>query len=366
MKSATFLVGAFVMGGSQWPPLASRKIISQGLPRNGMKSDERDPAGVESVFYQAKKIRKTQLARLARKTKPGSKNPGGKRRQRRQRGFLGGEQDPIPVGQRAVERMKQQISLPLELENDDKELEALATMRVLLEKDFQHLKDKTVVLPDGQECHVLTQFPDVYGDIRMLRFLRKDRAKNPVSASISYRKFLRWRRDNDVDLVRAQVEVYPYKVPSKLQVISNLLPCDFDGHSFEDSVLISLYVGQWQTSDLARLIIQDDNELSLQDFLLYWTYNFEPLHKQLHAKSAAQKTMVFVNANSDLDGFRIQQLSPSFISIVLKPWVQQLQANYPETAKRIDVIHPPRVVALLWKLITPLLSPGTVAKIRIR
>jgi len=75
---------------------------------------------------------------------------------------------------------------------------------------------------------------------------------------------------------------------------------------------------------------------------------------------------VFVEAISDLKGFSLRQITPAFVSLVLRPWISELQANYPETAKRINVVHLPKVVSLLWKAVNPMISPGTAAKIRIR
>ena len=341
--------------------------------------ESREPAGVENMFAVAQTMSKSQAKRLAEKVKPGSRltwfPQGGKRRRRRRvdpkdglhhaGGHVSGH-----AGQKEVADMIEKISLPPAWEfKNDKELGNLASMKILLQNDFEALTDTTVQLPSGERVSVVTHFPDAYGDVRILRFLRKDRAEDPISASLSFRRYLHWRRDNSVDEVRAAVEARPFAVPPKIQLLSELLPCDFDmnAESLQQGsgkgVLITLFVGKWQTATLASMVRNE--EMPLSDFLVYWTYMFESLHKHLYRESVRQSKMVFLDAKADLHGFSLQQLAPSFVSVIVRPWIHQLQSNYPETARRIDVINPPKVVSLLWRLVVPLLSPGTVAKLRI-
>ena len=331
------------------------------------------------MFAVVQTMSKSQAKRLAEKFKPGTRltwfPKGGKRRRRRRlnpkdglhqvSGHVSGH-----AGQKEVADMLEKIALPPAWEfKNDKELGNLASMKILLQNDFLDLANKTVELPSGESVSVVSQFPDAYGDVRILRFLRKDRAEDPISASLSFRRYLHWRRDNNVDEVRAAVEARPFAVPPKLQLLSDLIPCDFDTnaeslqHGSGTGALVTLFVGKWQTAILASLVRR--GEMPLSDFLVYWTYIFESLHKHLNSESVRQGKMVLLDANADLHGFSLQQLAPSFMSEIVRPWIHQLQSNYPETARRINAINPPKVVSLLWKLVVPLLSPGTVAKLRI-
>lgn len=332
----------------------------------------REPAGVETMSAKARQMR-----------------TGGSRRRtwfrgenrRRQRRFgddsssnvmneSGIQHNLGHVGQKEVVNMIGQVSLPPAWEfRNEKEISALASMKILLTDEYLDLANTTAALPgSGQVVSVVSHFPDVYGDIRLLRFLRKSKAGDPVAASLSFRRFLRWRKENNVDEIRAAIESQPFQVPPNLQLLAELLPCGFDmlrhGVASDSSPLITLCVGKWRTATLAR-VVRNEEMISLADFLDYWTYLFESVHQHLYLASLMERKMVFVDAISDFSGFSLQQLSPSFVSVILRPWIKQLQSNYPETARRIDVVHPPKVVSLLSKLVVPLLSPGTAAKLRI-
>jgi len=43
------------------------------------------------------------------------------------------------------------------------------------------------------------RYPDVYSDLRLMRFLRKSKERDVVSAAERYRSFLEWREKNEVD-----------------------------------------------------------------------------------------------------------------------------------------------------------------------
>lgn len=324
----------------------------------------REPAGVERVFTEAKKMRKSQLHRLASKAKSSRRLPlfrtRGKLRKREK--ALEGQASTY---EEDFLKIKEHISIAKtgwEFEGD-KELDSLVAMKLMLQDDFQKLENETVLLSGGRTVSPVEHFQDVYGDIRLLRFLRKDRKRDPVSAAMAYRGFLQWRNENGIDHIRAEVEDRAFDVPPTLQFVAELIPCDFDVDE-DPPFTVTLHLGNWSTVVLSRRIRKQ--EITISDFLLYWIYIFESVHKRLNSESLQQRRMVFIDSTSDLKGFSMQQLSPAFISSILRPWVRQLQANYPETAKRIDVTNSPHVVSLLWKLVVPLLSPGTVAKIRIR
>ena len=76
--------------------------------------------------------------------------------------------------------------------------------------------------------------------------------------------------------------------------------------------------------------------------------------------------MVFIDEVCDLSGMAMKQRSPEFSSTVLKPWLDLTQSHYPETAKRIVFLNPPKIVSVIWKIVTPMASPGTVAKVSLQ
>jgi hypothetical protein len=250
---------------------------------------------------------------------------------------------------------------------NESERHRLATMKTLLQNDFCLLRDRTVLLsPDGTPVHVVKAFPDVYGDLRLLRFLRKNRIQYPVSASDRYRSFLKWRIAQDVNTVRAHVETGPFSPPPHLDMLKKLVPCEFNVNEggTEDTIPAVLYAGSWDTNGIMRLIQQD--KLTLSSFLLYWTHIFESINLKLHQETIKRKKMTYVDEVCCLKGMCVRQFSPGFCSVVLKPWLKMTQGNYPETTKRIIFLNPPKVISIIWNIVAPMASPGTVAKVQLK
>jgi hypothetical protein len=260
---------------------------------------------------------------------------------------------------------RQEISLPSSFFDSEEEKKRLATMKFLLEHDLYALKNRTVRLANKKVVPVVTAFPDAYGDLRLLRFLRKDKKQDPASASIRYQDFLHWREESNVDEIRARVETHPFHPPSSL--IAEYMPCEF--HLTETALVdesnnlpVVLNIGEWKTASITKLIHQ--KKISLEDFIRYWIYMFESLHRQLYLDSYRLEKMIYVDEICDLSGMRMKQFSPAFVTRVLKPWLSVTQTYYPETTKHIFFLNPPRIISLIWKIVAPMSSPGTVAKVR--
>jgi hypothetical protein len=259
----------------------------------------------------------------------------------------------------------QEISLPNSFFDSEEEQQRLATMKFLLENDLRGLKNKTIRLANKKVVLVATAFPDAYGDLRLLRFLRKDKKQDPVSASMRFQSFLHWREENNVDEIRAQVETQPFHPPSSL--ITDYMPCEFDLTEtalLEESnnLPVVLNIGEWKTAAITKLVHQ--KEISLDGFIGHWIYMFESLHRQLYMDSYRLEKMMYVDEICDLSGMRMQQFSPAFVTQVLKPWLSVTQTYYPETTKHIFFLNPPSIIPLIWKIVAPMSSPGTVAKVR--
>jgi len=363
--------GAQGFAGLSKVNIAKKNLLQ--VPEESLLTSRREPAGVETIFGKVKDMRTCGARQLVGQNLTGFLRTGNKRRRQRDLGHTTEVRElhhregiPIAGFQQELKDVASHFSLPptFQFKGGNSERRALASMKILLEKDYRDLSNKTVIIPaTGERVSVVSQFPDVYGDLRLLRFLRKNKESDPVSAGLAFRKYLNWRRENHVDEIRAAVESKSFAaIPDSLQIFAEMIPCDFDITEGQGAV-IKLFVGKWQTAKLATLIRRE--EVLLSDFLVYWMFLFEALHQQLYKQSIKHNQMVFVDAVGDLRGFSLQQLTPAFTSNVMRPWIKQLQCHYPETARRIDVVHPPKVVSLLWRLVTPLLSPGTVAKIRI-
>ena len=315
----------------------------------------RAPAGAESMFRRAKHMRKRQIRRI--KGAWNNNRPSWKfRLRRRQRVQI----DQIDLW--GVEKTRKDLSLPSWVCTDLEEERRLAAMKIILQNELEALDSKTI-RRNGRHVKVTSAFPDVYSDFRLLRFLRKDKVQDPVTAAVRYREFLQWRHTNNVDEIRSLVETNPFEPPQELSIVAKYLPCDFqpDRPSDDGVVPILLKVGSWDTATITQLI--RNNELSLGVFLQYWAYMFDSVHARLYEESMRQKQMVFIDEVCDLSGMSLKQFSPAFISTVLKPWMDLTQSNYPETAKRIVFLNPPKIMSIVWRMVTPMVSPGTVAKV---
>lgn len=226
------------------------------------------------------------------------------------------------------------------------------------------------------------KYPDVYSDLRLLRFLRKSKERDIVSAVERYRSFLKWREVNEVDKIRAMIEEGNDSRDSssfaptdkRLQTVAAYFPMNFDfvvqemnesmkGENAAVKPAI-LYIGQFDTRGITEKILAPDSEIVLEDFLNYWIFLYESIHVTLYQQSIQTGQMVYLDEVCDLSGLSLQQFSPSFVTKVMNPWLKMTQANYPETTRRIFVLHPPAIVKIAWRLVTPLLSKGTIDKIR--
>jgi len=268
-----------------------------------------------------------------------------------------------------VDKQQSHLSLPSWAFTDAAEQRHLAAMKVVLGRDLEMLEQKTITFSDGRTVKVTEAFPDVYGDFRLLRFLRKDKVQDPVTAAVRFRKFIQWREDNHVDEIRLQIEERlrrgerdVFMPPTDLQRVSKYLPCIIEPlRSCNGLIPVVLEVGEWDTKGLTKLI--QSNELSIREFLAYWIHIYEALNLHLYQESYRTQRLVSVEELCDLSGLTLAHFSHPFVSHVLKPWIEMTQSNYPETAMSIVFLRPPRIFSLIWKWFSPLFSKGTVEKV---
>ena len=254
----------------------------------------------------------------------------------------------------------------------DVEILQLRQMKLLLHTDLQPILNS----------NLHETYPDVYGDLRLLRFLRKSKERDANSASLRYRSFLKWRIEEKVDSIRAMVENACNNSQSlepsdeKLQTLAEYFPCNFeymlqeptddsrkDIHGAVRPAI--LHIGNFDTTRITAKIQSSESDVSLRDFLNYWIYLYEAIHRHLYHQSIRVQKMTFLDEVCDLTNLSIKQFSPAFVTKVMKPWLKMTQSHYPETTRRIYVLKPPAIVNFAWRLVTPLLSQGTVDKIQI-
>lgn len=242
----------------------------------------------------------------------------------------------------------------------------LQQMKLLLRSEL-----KTITLSNLNE-----KYPDVYSDLRLLRFLRKSKERDVNAAAERYRTFLDWRAKNEVDNIRAMIENFSDSftpMDERLQIVATYFPMNFEyliqttdesnegGKSLVKPAILN--VGEFNTRGITDEILASESDVALEDFLNYWIFLYESIHVRLYQQTIQFGQMTFLDEVCDLSGLSLQQFSPSFVTTVMSPWLKMTQAYYPETTRRIYILHPPAIVKVAWKLVTPLLSQGTIDKI---
>ena len=250
----------------------------------------REPAGVECLFRRAGTMRKKQMTRIR----------GAWRRpihsmRRNKRVDMESSSSLERIDLWGVEKTRQDLSLPSWACDNPEEERRLAAMKIILEKDLKVLESKTITIRNNKNgssrnVKLVQAFPDVYSDFRMLRFLRKDKEQDPVSAAVRYREFLKWRATNNVDEnVRVLIDSNPFQPPPELSAVASYLPCEFRAEPSMDGIVpVLLKVGDWDTTSITQLIRSKDsskgssNSLTIDSFLQYWAFMFDSLHWHLY------------------------------------------------------------------------------------
>lgn len=286
---------------------------------------------------------------------------------------------PIAVDVWRLEQTKRSLSsLSLAACVDENERNRLAALKLLSEDALSSVKTLSVPsTADGLTGVVIDpveDFPDAYGDLRLLRFLRKDKRQDPTSAAMRFMKYVTWRKDKKVDLIRFEVGQNPFRPPgNSAAALAELVPCNFDlslesrrnHNNYQDvsnAIPALLEAGNWDTPCITHAI--RNGSLTLDEFLEYWIYLYESVHFKLYDESKSCSEMVYVDEICDLTNMSLSQFGPGFVSRVLRPWLQMTQSYYPETTRKIIFFNPPKIMNIIWNIVTPMASEGTVKKIQ--
>lgn len=286
---------------------------------------------------------------------------------------------PIAVDVWRLEETKRSLSsLSLAACVDENERTRLAALKLLSEDVISSVKTLSVPsTADGLTDVVINpveDFPGAYGDLRLLRFLRKDKRQDPTSAAMRFMKYVTWRKDKKVDLIRFEVGRNPFQPPgNSAAALAELVPCNFDlslesGKTYNkyddvsNAIPALLEAGNWDTPSIAHAI--RNGSLTLDEFLEYWIYLYESVHYKLYDESKSCGAMVYIDEICDLTNMTLSQFGPGFVSKVLSPWLQMTQAYYPETTRKIIFFNPPKIINVIWNIVTPMASEGTTKKIQ--
>ncbi|GMH87365.1 hypothetical protein TL16_g10834 [Triparma laevis f. inornata] len=157
-----------------------------------------------------------------------------------------------------------------------------------------------------------TAHPHSYSNLRMLRFLRKSKSRNINSAATRFVNCVKWRDEWSVDGLLSPDDMrLPSKTFQEIQGMFNVVVENTEG----ETTTIVLSADQWDTQGLMRAL-NDEETLSLDDFLLYWVSKYETIHKMLYARSLESGKLEYANLRCTLKDLRLSQFSRSFVNEV--------------------------------------------------
>jgi hypothetical protein len=230
----------------------------------------------------------------------------------------------------------------------------------LFEEMEQHkldaLKELKQVLKHELET-TPSQYPEVIGDVRLLRFL-KGFQYNVQEVAEVIRTSLQWRVENKVDEIRNHIvdgnlsieDIPNWAVLSQYWRLQMFRSQDREGNPIVYDPLGSLKV-----HDLL-------DQVSKEDILLTFTYLMEYRMLLLDRMSRQARRLVFVYEIKDIAGLGSHV---RHAMDVVKAIGHLTASNYVETVRRVSVINTPFVFKALYGLVNPLIPERTVHKIRI-
>jgi hypothetical protein len=203
-------------------------------------------------------------------------------------------------------------------------------------------------------------FPEVVGNLRILRFLRGHKFNVEV-ASDMYRNMLRWRKRHGVDAVRQQI------------VQGGLRPSDYPGYErfvrFYPSAVDVCRDKKGRPVAIERVgAIQPKKMLScfsLAEWLRFHIFCCEFTSLMLQRLSEQHGRLVRILLLYDLEGCGPQHLRTKAGIDVFRRTVAITQDNYPETMEDCFLVNVPRIFTMAWSLLKSALAERTVSKIQI-
>jgi hypothetical protein len=253
------------------------------------------------------------------------------------------------------------LALPSWALASESEARHLAAMKIVLKYDLEELRETTVTTMDGRILNVVEAFPDIYGDLRILRFLRKDKIQDPVTAAVRYRQFLRWRTENNVDQIRLQLEERlrlgnndAFLLPASAEAVDDcLLFHPLGTHPKDAQTQVEIRLEQWDIDKLAKILRKGSgNGLLLQECFGGWIYVFEELSFHLYHESLRTKQMVLADIHCNMRGIRLGNIHPVFLSRILRLLIHTAKSYYPETTVAIHFSCPSKFLSFILMILS--------------
>ena len=228
----------------------------------------------------------------------------------------------------------------------------------------------------------LPPWPELVGDIRLLRYLRKCNGESEAAVRL-YQSTIVWRRENDVDRIREDIvqnrltiqDIVNGRVQFLMLDEANMtaapngqlfnatqddlirsgkrildfLPIELAyGFSEETGEMVQyLSAGRWNTRGIGSAWME--GRINREEFLRFWVYIAEVISIEADRLSRRQRRLTRVHEIVDVSGCSVGQVSKSFFKL-LKPWVQFVQSHYPETNRDILFCRTPFIFSFLWSV----------------
>jgi hypothetical protein len=204
-----------------------------------------------------------------------------------------------------------------------------------------------------------SKFPELVGDVRLLRFLRGHK-QNVAVAATKFRDMIAQRKALHLDEIRTAI------------VEKNLGPDDFPGfakliqhipflHAYDLMDATNDHVFYFEMSgyaDFKSLVEQLTDDEWTQYFLYEMEYRAMKLD-QLSRKNEKLVKTVFVR---NLQGFSIARFHPRLLARVVNS-IRIATACYPETTHETLLLHTPWIFHKIWSAIQPKLAETQLSKI---
>ncbi|KAJ0403772.1 hypothetical protein P43SY_006315 [Pythium insidiosum] len=254
----------------------------------------------------------------------------------------------------------------IESAQPDQEKDNLRALRMSLEDD---LKD-------------LPPFPDLVGDVRLLRFLRGHK-QNVAVAATKFREMLALRRKHQLDEIRqdiGQKALTPDEFPGFQKIIPHipfLNAYDLLSESITTSIETSdqaeaeanttttntgghvFYFEMTGYADLRGLA----ENVTDEEWLRFMLYDLEYRAMRLDQLSRQAERLVQTVFVRDLSGFSVTRMHPRVLPRILDV-VRLASAAYPETTFETLLLNVPWIFDKLWRTIQPALQETQLSKIR--
>ena len=218
-----------------------------------------------------------------------------------------------------------------------------------------------------------TQYPDVVGDRRLLRFLRSTNL-DVERAAAKFAKFLVWRDANNVDDIRNDIlfggKNDPHLFPDGEKVLKYFpqIVCATEARDYLGNP-VSVERFNFSPSEALKVVPKDRYVLFFMYCLEYKVLIMDQLsdekERQNKATSKDSSCPYGVVLSSfyfrDFDGFSLDHLGGEGQSLI-GALLEIATSNYPELLLKSHMINVPWIFNLVWVCITPFLDKNTIAK----